>query len=94
MYLQTLGKLAFIGGEISRPKVLTMLAYLSLEGAKERGHLGDLFYMGVSDPRSSLRISLKHIRDLADGVISDEHDQVAIEIVSDASDLLKAIESQ
>ncbi len=94
MYLQTLGRIEFIGATLSRPKVLSMLAYLSLEGSKDRGHLGDLFFMGVSDPRSSLRISLKHIRDIADGVINNDRDFVAVEVPSDAAELLTSIEAQ
>ncbi len=73
MQLKTLGKLSLDSVDFPRPKLLLLLAYLAIEGAKEKRHLYELFWSGASDPATSLRMALGQFRKVAsDLVIVDE----------------------
>ncbi len=52
MLLRTLGGLKLEGSDFTRPKPLLLLAYLALEGPKERRFLSELSWTGVTDPPS------------------------------------------
>ena len=92
MKLKTLGGLGLDGAPLSRPKPLLLLAYLSLEGAKERRSLAELFYLGAAKPMASLRGALKQIRDEAAGAATVEGSKLVPGLTSDATKLLKASE--
>lgn len=62
MRLPTLGGLRLEGGSFSRSKPLLPLAYLALEGAKERRFLAELFWLGAANPRRSLNTALHQLR--------------------------------
>jgi predicted ATPase len=93
MYLYTLGGLELDGGNLSRPKPLLLLAYLTLEGAKERRHLGELFYLDTTTPMTGLRVAFGHIREAAKGVLSEDDTRVGALLECDALELLKAFEN-
>jgi predicted ATPase len=92
MYLYTLGRLELAGGRLSRPKPLLLLAYLTLEGAKDRRHLGELFYIDTTSPMTGLRMAFKHIRNAAKDVLSDDDSRIKALIGCDALEFLKAVE--
>jgi predicted ATPase len=93
MYLYTLGGLELAGGNLSRPKPLLLLAYLTLEGAKDRRYLGELFYLDTTAPMTGLRIAIKHIREAAEGALSGDDTRIKALVACDALDLLKAAEN-
>ena len=73
MRLRTLGKLALESVDFPRPKLLLLLAYLAIEGSKEKRHLYELFWSDASDPATSLRMALAQFRKVApDLVVTDE----------------------
>ena len=69
MRLRTLGKLALESVDFPRPKLLLLLAYLAIEGAKEKRHLYELFWAGASDPATSLRMALAQFRKVAPDLV-------------------------
>jgi predicted ATPase len=74
MYLKTLGGLTLTPGDFRRPKPLLLLAYLAVEGAKEKRHLYELFWPGATDPANSLRTVIKLFRQVNTELLeSDEH---------------------
>ncbi|MCA9836375.1 MAG: tetratricopeptide repeat protein [Trueperaceae bacterium] len=94
MYLRTLGGLELEGAQLSRPKPLLLLCYVSVEGSKSRVDLAELFYLDARDPMSSLRVALNHIRSDAEGALDLEGHRVDALVDSDARELLLAWERQ
>jgi predicted ATPase len=92
MYLYTLGGLELAGGNLSRPKPLLLLAYLTLEGAKDRRYLSELFYVDTTTPMTGLRVALRHIRDATQGALRDDDTRIKTLVACDALELLKAAE--
>jgi predicted ATPase len=90
MYLHTLGRLELLGGTLSRPKPLLILAYLVLEGSKERRFLSELFYQHVSDPMMSLRVALRYIHEGAEGSLETDDTHAVARLSSDVTALLAA----
>jgi predicted ATPase len=57
-----------------RPKPLLLLAYLALEGKKEKRHVQELFWSDAANPAGSLRTAMNQIRQVSSNLIlSDEH---------------------
>jgi predicted ATPase len=53
---------------------LLLLAYLALEGRKEKRHVQELFWADAANPAGSLRTAMNQIRQVSSGLIlSDEH---------------------
>ena len=92
MRLTTLGGLALEGSGFSRQKPLLLLAYLALEGAKERRYLAELFWMGSPDPRNNLGTAIAQLRKASPGVIEADRTRAWTAVDCDASDLLGAFE--
>ncbi len=92
MYLKTLGRLELRAGKLSRPKPLLLLTYLALEGAKDRRHLSELFYLGAANPLAGLRVALQHIREDADSALVTEGSTLKAAVSADALELLEAAE--
>ena len=78
MRLQTLGGLRLEGADFQRPKPLLLLAYLAVEGAKDRRHLAELFWPDASEPATSLRVALGQLRKGAPGVLGGDKDPAEI----------------
>jgi hypothetical protein len=62
MQLITFGRLALEGSTLTRQKPLLLLTYLTVEGAKPRRHLAELFFSETSDPLNSLSRALSYLR--------------------------------
>src|SRR5690606_41914809 len=66
MELRTLGGLGLAGAGFARVKPLLLLAYLALEGPKERRFLADLLWPRAANPRHSLSVALSQLRTALD----------------------------
>lgn len=67
--LTTLGGLRLNGSELSRPKPLLLLAYLALEGPRDRRFLAELFWPEAKHRMNNLRVELARIRREAPGTV-------------------------
>ena len=91
MRLQTLNGLRLEGADFHRPKPLLLLAYLAVEGAKDRRHLAELFWPEASEPSTSLRVALGQLRKGATGVLNDDGERVALGLETDVTALFEAV---
>ncbi len=89
--LKTLGGLRLEGSALTRPKPLSLLAYLALEGLKSRGHVRDLLWGAAADAAASLRMALKQLRTA--GVLLEKADLLGCAVPSDAQGLLEALDA-
>jgi predicted ATPase len=72
--LNMLGGLNLESEGFHRPKPLLLLAYLALEGKKEKRHVQELFWSDAANPAGSLRTAMNQIRQVSsDLILSDEH---------------------
>ena len=92
MLLRTLGELTLEGASFNRPKPLLLLAYLALEGRKERRFLAELFWPGASNPRRSLSSALHQLRSGTPGAIEADESFVWSDVPCDAQALLATTE--
>ncbi len=92
MKLLTLGGLRFEDGDFSRVKPLLLLAYLALEGPKERRYLAELFWPSASSHLNSLSAALSRLRKGAPGTLEADELRVWPAFSSDVADLLGALE--
>ena len=92
MLLRTLGELTLEGASFNRPKPLLLLAYLTLEGKKERRFLAELFWPAASNPRRSLSSALHQLRSGAPGAVEADDTWAWSELPCDAQGLLAATE--
>ncbi len=87
MYLRTLGKLALETVDFPRPKLLLLLAYLAIEGTKEKRHLYELFWANAADPATSLRMALAQFRKVAPDLVVVDERSVSTKVNHDLKDL-------
>jgi predicted ATPase len=87
VYLKTLGTLALEGVNFQRPKLLLLLAYLAIEGSKEKRHLYELFWHNASDPATSLRMALQQFRKVAPDLVRADERTVSAKIAVDLTEL-------
>lgn len=92
MRLRTLGGLALEGSDFRRPKPLLLLTYLSIEGARDRRHLSQLFWPGAAEPMTSLRVALSQIRRSAPEAVAAANVRLEARIETDASLMLREFE--
>jgi hypothetical protein len=72
--LNLLGGLNLESEGFHRPKPLLLLAYLALEGRKEKRHVQELFWSDAANPAGSLRTAMNQLRQVSsDLILSDEH---------------------
>ena len=76
MQLIALGSLELEGSDFARAKPLLLLAYLSLEGGKDRRYLAELFWPDAADKRNSLSRAVSQLRKGAPGVIDGDEVRV------------------
>ena len=88
----TLGALALDGSDVRRVKPLLLLAYLAIEGARERRHLAGLFWMGAADPLNSLSKAINQLNKEAPGVLAADALEVQATVEADAAQLLTAVD--
>ena len=91
MHLRTLGKLALESVDFPRPKLLLLLAYLAIEGSKEKRHLYELFWSGASDPATSLRMALGQFRKVAPDLVLVDERTVSTTVAYDLTELQSII---
>lgn len=91
--LRTLGGLELPGSPFARPKPLLLLAYLALEGPKDKRFLAELFFPESSDRSGSLRQTLTRLR-RAGSVVENDRQRVWTPLCSDASAFLGALEAR
>jgi predicted ATPase/DNA-binding SARP family transcriptional activator len=91
--LLTLGELRLAGATFARTKPLLLLAYLALEGPRDRHHLAELFWPASQDPANSLTAALKQLKQGAPGVVETGHRHVRSLIACDAAEFLAADEA-
>jgi predicted ATPase/tetratricopeptide (TPR) repeat protein len=91
--LITLAGLRLEGSGFTRPKPLLLLAYLALEGSRERRFLRDLFWPGEIDAATHLRVTLQRIRQAVPDALEMNGEWVACKVRTDAQDLLGAQEA-
>ncbi len=91
MRLKTLGGLALEPGDFSRPKPLLLLAYLAVEGAKEKRHLHELFWPEAANPANSLRVVSKLIRDFGPDLLRGDERTLSSAVESDIAALQTAL---
>ena len=94
MRLQTLGGLKLEASDFQRPKPLLLLAYLAVEGAKDRRHLAEFFWSDASEPATSLRVALGQLRKGATQALNDDGQRVSLTLESDVAKLIEAIREQ
>jgi len=91
MKLFTLGGLRLGGTTFGRVKPLLLLAYLTLEGPKDRRHLAELFWPEASDRLNSLAAALSRLRRGAPGSFDADEVRVWTTLPSDLAELLAAL---
>ncbi len=94
MHLKTLGGLTLEPSDFSRPKPLLLLAYLAVEGAKEKRHLYELFWSDAANPANSLRVVSKLLREVSPELLSSDERTVGTQVESDVAALQTALANQ
>ena len=92
MRLKTLGGLALEGSDFKRPKPLLLLAYLSLEGAKDRRHVAELFWPEATNPMASLRTALAQLRRNIPEIVKGDESRLSAKVPCDARELLESLD--
>jgi hypothetical protein len=91
MRLNMLGGLALEPVALHRPKPLLLLAYLAVEGAKEKRHLYELFWPGAADQAMTLRVTLNRVRKVAAELVTSDERTVSTGVENDLAALQNAI---
>ena len=92
MRLLTLGGLTLENSTFKRAKPLLLLAYLALEGAKERRFLRELLWRDAKDSHNSLGTALARLRGSGAGVVGSDEIRAWCETQCDATQLLTAVD--
>lgn len=96
--LQSLTKLYTLSGlrlehtNFTRPKPLLLLAYLCIEGKKEKRFLAELFWPGASNHLNSLAKALSQLRQV--GVIDNDDTHAWATVTSDVNEFLFTLEQR
>lgn len=92
--LRTLAGLALTDADFKRQKPLLLLAYLALEGRKERRFVADLFWPNAAHARTSLSVALSQLRKFSKDLVIADDNYVATKLHCDANDLLEAFDQE
>ncbi len=92
MRLLTLGGLKLSQDSFSRPKPLSLLTYLALEGPQDRGHLAELFFEPGPRARSNLSMTLTRLRKVIPKAIDADELRVWTSIEIDTQAFLNAVQ--
>lgn len=90
--LRTLGGVELIGNPFRRPKPLLLLAYLALEGPKDKRFLAELFFPESGDQSGSLRQTLARLRGAAPNLIEGDGRRLWTPHTGDAAAFLGLLE--
>jgi predicted ATPase/DNA-binding SARP family transcriptional activator/TolA-binding protein len=95
MVLRTLGGLELVGSDFRRPKTLLLLAYLALEGPKERQHLATLLWPEAEKGQRlhRLRVLLSQLRQEVPGSVEADGAEVRSTLQMDAKAFLDLAEA-
>jgi predicted ATPase len=93
LHLRTLGRLVLEGAAIARPKPLLLLAYLTIEGPKDRRHVAELFWPHASEAMNSLRVALVQLRSGAPGALDTDGVRLTARTQADVSDVLRRLDA-
>jgi predicted ATPase len=88
--LYTLSGLRLEHTNFTRPKPLLLLAYLCIEGKKDKRFLAELFWPGASNHLNSLAKALSQLRQV--GVIDNDETHAWTTVNSDVNEFLFALE--
>jgi predicted ATPase len=88
--LHTLSGLRLEHTNFTRPKPLLLLAYLCIEGKKDKRFLAELFWTGASNHLNSLAKALSQLRQV--GVIDNDETHAWATIPCDVNDFFDALE--
>lgn len=88
--LHTLSGLRLEHTNFTRPKPLLLLAYLCIEGKKDKRFLAELFWPGASNHLNSLAKALSLLRQV--GVVDNDDTHAWATVTSDANEFLTALE--
>jgi predicted ATPase len=91
MRLNMLGGLGIESSSFNRPKPLLLLAYLAVEGSKEKRHLYELFWPEAADQATSLRMALSQLRKVDTDLFKSDERTVSTSLETDLSALQQAI---
>jgi predicted ATPase len=90
--LHTLSGLRLEHTNFTRPKPLLLLAYLCIEGRKEKRFLAELFWPGASNHLNSLAKALSQLRGV--GVVDNDDTHAWATVSSDVNEFLDALEER
>jgi len=93
MHLRTLGGLALHGTAYARPKSLLLLAYLGLEGERDRLFLSKVFFGQTADPLGSLRTTVRRLRQEAPGALEVDGDRLRTSVICDTASVLSHLDA-
>ena len=89
MQLRTLGKLELEGSDFKQARSLLLLTYLSLEGAKTRRFVADLFWPTASNPMNSVAVAVAKLRRLE--LLDNDDSRIWTQQSCDATELKEAL---
>ena len=89
MKLKTLGTLELEGSDFKQARSLLLLTYLSLEGAKTRRFIADLFWPTASNPMNSVAVAVAKLRRLE--LLKSDDTRIWTQQSCDAADLIAAL---
>lgn len=92
MQLRTLGGPELLGADFRRPKSLLLLAYLAVEGPRDRRFLAELFWPRATNRLNSLAQALSQIRRELPGAAEVRDTKIHLLLPCDIDDLLAAID--
>ena len=88
MTLRTLGELRLETAAFKRAKTLLLVAYLALEGARDRRHIAELFWPDAADHMKSLTVSLAQARKAVPSILEADATRVWTNLQVDAAAFL------
>lgn len=91
MLLRTLGGVRVDGSSFGRRKPLLLLAYLALEGAKDRRYLSELFWPNAANPRQSLTVAVSQLRQGVANAVASDSTRLWTTVRCDALQLREAV---
>ena len=91
MRLMTLGGLQLDSVSFGRPKPLSLLAYMAIEGPQERRYLAEIFWPHAKSPRDSLTQALKKLAKALPDYVDRDEVRPWTRIQTDVHDLLTAL---
>lgn len=93
MRLKTFGGAVLEGTSLRRPQLLLLMAYLAVEGTKNRQELRDLFWSQARDPAGNLRFTLSQIRAAVPRAVREDGQRLTLTLPTDTAELVQVFRS-